>query len=124
MLLVDHSLPLKLLMKNFKFKLRSIYYTVNFSSLPKIIDLLGGVDINITAEEVPHIQGIDIEGPHTLTGEQALSYSRIRYATGGDFVRTDRQRTVLNSLLSKFLKCLLLLILSLFQLFYLMLRQA
>ena len=78
------------------------FVSVNFSSLPKIIDLLGGVDINITAEEVPHIQGIDIEGPHTLTGEQALSYSRIRYATGGDFVRTDRQRTVLNSLLSKF----------------------
>ena len=54
------------------------FVSVNFSSLPKIIDLLGGVDINITAEEVPHIQGIDIKGPHTLTGEQALSYSRIQ----------------------------------------------
>lgn len=78
------------------------FVAVNFSSLPEIIDLLGGVDITITAEEVPHITGIDTEGPQTLTGEQALSYSRIRYATGGDFVRTDRQRTVLNSLFSKF----------------------
>lgn len=78
------------------------FVAVNFSSLPEIIDLLGGVDITITAEEVPHIADIDTEGPHTLTGEQALSYSRIRYATGGDFVRTDRQRTVLNSLFSKF----------------------
>lgn len=65
--------------------------------------MLGGVTIDITSEEVSHIPGIDTAGTYTLTGEQALAYSRIRYASGGDYVRTDRQRTVLSKVFEKVL---------------------
>ncbi|MEG0377472.1 MAG: LCP family protein, partial [Eubacterium sp.] len=70
------------------------------TSLPVIIDQLGGVSIEITDEEVAtgQIPGLLASGTQLLTGEQALAYSRIRYASGNDFKRTERQRTVLNAL--------------------------
>lgn len=40
-------------------------------------------------------------GLQNLDGKQAVAYSRIRYTAGGDFVRTERQRTVLSALLTK-----------------------
>lgn len=94
------ELAIKTINSNFGLNIED-FVAVNFSSLPVIIDLLGGVDITITEEEVPHIPGINSAGTYTLNGDQALSYSRIRYATGGDYVRTERQRTVLNSLFNK-----------------------
>ncbi len=36
-----------------------------------------------------------------MNGSQALAYSRIRYASGGDYLRTDRQRAVLSKVLEK-----------------------
>ncbi len=69
--------------------------TVNFTHLFEIIDKLGGVKINIIPEEIHHILGI------TSPGEQALAYSRIRYATGGDYKRTERQRVVLEAVFEK-----------------------
>lgn len=82
------------------------FMSVNFTSMPAIIDQLGGVDIEITDEEVStgQIPGITAAGLHNLSGEQALAYSRIRYASGNDFKRTERQRTVLNALLVKMVK--------------------
>jgi anionic cell wall polymer biosynthesis LytR-Cps2A-Psr (LCP) family protein len=41
------------------------------------------------------------EGVNILTGETALAYSRIRALQGGDFNRTNRQRTVMMALLNK-----------------------
>lgn len=91
------------------------FITVNFSSMPKVIDELGGVDINITKGDLKYInQYIDgvnnvnktnspkIEGVgmHHLDGTQALAYCRIRY-DGGDQRRTERQRTVLEAILNK-----------------------
>lgn len=91
------------------------FITVNFSSLPKVIDQLGGVDINITKGDLkyinkyidntnwfnktnsPKIEGV---GMHHLDGTQALAYCRIRY-DGGDQRRTERQRTVLEAILNK-----------------------
>lgn len=94
------QLAIKTINENFGLDITD-YMSVNFTSLPVIIDILGGVEINITDEEVPHIPGISSAGTYTLTGAQALSYSRIRYASGGDYVRTERQRTVLNALFNK-----------------------
>lgn len=76
------------------------YASVDFTSLQKVIDILGGVAIDIDEEELPHMQsvGITTTGNHQLTGEQALAYSRIRYATGGDYKRTERQQEILVSL--------------------------
>lgn len=94
------QLAIKTINENFGLNIED-YMTVNFSSLPIIIDALGGVDITITDEEVSHIPGISAAGTYTLTGDQALAYSRIRYAEGGDYKRTERQRTVLEGLFSK-----------------------
>ena len=94
------QLAIKTINENFGLNIED-YMTVNFSSLPIIIDALGGVDITITDEEVSHIPGISSAGTYTLTGDQALAYSRFRYAEGGDYKRTERQRTVLEGLFAK-----------------------
>ena len=38
------------------------------------------------------------EGLNHLNGEQALGFARIRYITGSDFARTERQRRILTAL--------------------------
>lgn len=93
------ELAIKTLNENFGLNIAD-FMSVNFTSLPVIIDQLGGVSIEITDEEVAtgQIPGLLASGTQLLTGEQALAYSRIRYASGNDFKRTERQRTVLNAL--------------------------
>lgn len=75
---------------------------VDFEGFPKILDLLGGVKLELRQDEADQINrktGSDLkEGTVTLTGEQALAYSRIRNLDrDGDFSRTDRQRKVLQA---------------------------
>ena len=96
------QLAIKTLNENFNLNIED-FVAVNFESLPKIIDMLGGVTVDITSEEVSHIPGIPSAGTYNLNGAQALSYSRIRYATGGDYVRTERQRTILTKIFEKIL---------------------
>jgi len=76
---------------------------VDFSGFQGIIDALGGVGIWLTEAEANHLNSeygkwALTAGSNWLTGEQALAYSRIRYLDS-DFGRTNRQRTVLVSLL-------------------------
>lgn len=94
------ELAMKTLNENFRVNVED-FMAVNFTSLPQIIDKLGGVKINIIPEEIHHIPGITSPGEQVLNGEQALSYSRIRYATGGDYKRTERQRVVLEAVFEK-----------------------
>lgn len=96
------QLAIKTLNENFDLNIED-FVAVNFDSLPKIIDMIGGVTVDITNEEVSHISGINSAGTYNLTGAQALAYSRIRYATGGDYVRTERQRTILTKMFEKIL---------------------
>lgn len=76
---------------------------VDFSQFSGIIDLLGGVTIDLRQDEANYLNkelGCALtEGTQHLTGEQALLYSRIRSLDAdGDFSRTDRQRKVLSAL--------------------------
>jgi len=82
---------------------------VDFSAFEKIIDLMGGVDIELTKAEADYMNSDECayygydpvkEGPQTLNGIQALSYVTIR-AIDSDFHRTGRQRNVINSLIGK-----------------------
>ena len=82
---------------------------VDFNSFTKVIDLVGGVDIKLTAAEAEYLNTHRWEtdignnlvpGVNHLSGEQALCYSRIR-ALDSDFGRTQRQRTVINALVEK-----------------------
>ena len=94
------QLAIKTLNENLDLNIKE-FITVNFDAVKEIVDYIGGIDMNITSEEVSHITGISTAGTHTLTGEQALQYARIRYATGGDYKRTERMRNVLEAVANK-----------------------
>ena len=70
---------------------------VDFSGFEKIINIFGGVTINLTRAEANYMGGGLKEGTNFLNPEQALAYSRIRYLDS-DFGRTNRQRNVLTAL--------------------------
>jgi polyisoprenyl-teichoic acid--peptidoglycan teichoic acid transferase len=94
------ELAVRTLNENFDLNIKE-FMAVDFTSLPTIIDKLGGVTINIIPEEISHIPGITSAGNQVLNGKQALAYSRIRYASGGDYKRTERQRTVVDAIFNK-----------------------
>lgn len=76
---------------------------VDFEQFTQIVDLLGGVPMELRADEAQYIsidtQSSLTEGLQQLTGAQALSYSRIRNLDAdADFSRTNRQRKVLDAL--------------------------
>ncbi len=72
---------------------------VDFDEFKSIIAILGGVDIEMNDAEVKymrrHIEGDFQVGVNHLDKDQALEFTRMRYAAGGDYGRTDRQRRVL-----------------------------
>ena len=87
---------------------------VNFEGFEKVIDAIGGVDIDLTQAEVNFLKkygSMDRPvssknwkfkvGVNHLNGAQALAYARNRGTGNGDFSRTNRQRTVLNAVLEK-----------------------
>ena len=78
---------------------------VDFSRFQQVIDLLGGVSINLTQKEADYMNkntgwGLTA-GVNYLNGEKALAYSRIR-KIDMDAVRAQRQRTVLMALIEKY----------------------
>ncbi|MBC6003836.1 LCP family protein [Paeniclostridium sp. NSJ-45] len=96
------ALLLQTIDKNFKIKIDK-YAAVSFDSFEKIIDAIGGVEIDILPKEVSHIPGIDGPGKQKLNGAEALAYSRIRYADDA-YHRDNRQRTVLQAAYNKLAK--------------------
>lgn len=68
---------------------------VNFDGFSSIIDILGGVDIELTSAEA-EVLGLS-SGLQHLNGANALSYARIR-KIDSDFSRTARQRNVISAL--------------------------
>ena len=97
---------------NEKFGLNLQYYTqVNLSSMAEIIDLLSGLDLNVTEDEMKALNkglfdlsplsGMEKleeygDGVH-LNGNQATAYARIR-KIDSDYKRTERQRYVLTQI--------------------------
>lgn len=73
--------------------------SVNFDGFSQIIDLLGGVSIELSQGEAD-ILGLS-PGMQQLDGDSALSYARIR-SLDSDFGRTARQRKVLRALFDGF----------------------
>lgn len=100
-------LTVKTIEKNFGIAIDN-YVTVDFNAFVKSIDRLGGVKLKITAEEARLINANSGEsagkrlaaGTGTLTGKQALYYSRIR-ALDSDAGRSERQRKVLASIMNQ-----------------------
>lgn len=80
---------------------------IDFTNFEKLIDLLGGIELELSYKEADFInfktgKNVLKTGTQMLTGEQALWYSRFRGDAGGDFRRTNRQRTVLTILFERY----------------------
>ena len=114
---------LSMLNTNLDFALTD-YVTVNFKALADAIDVLGGLDIEMTNAECVHAnnynrevseaQGVEYEAiPYDedlgddysevrhVSCALATSYARIRYGGGDDAKRTSRQRIVINLMVQK-----------------------
>jgi len=86
------------------------YILFDFSQIANIVDHLGGVDITVTDAEASYLKryaisptstkpSMDTAGTYRFNGHAAVIYMRIRKAGGGgDFMRTQRVRTVLSTL--------------------------
>ena len=86
------------------------YLLFDFSQIASIVDFLGGVDIEITSTESNYLQRYAIPkdsttprlrgaGTYHFNGHSAVIYMRIRkVGGGGDFMHTQRVRTVLSTL--------------------------
>lgn len=96
----EAPLAIKTLNSNLDLNIKE-FATVNFDVVKETVDYIGGISMPITSEEVSQIPGITKAGTYTLNGEQALAYSRIRHATGGDYKRTERMRDVLTAVVNK-----------------------
>lgn len=81
------------------------YYAVtNFDGFENIVDVLGGVDIDVDKRMYYQTYDvlIDIEaGPQHLNGKQALQYVRYRQDALGDITRVGRQQKFLKALLDE-----------------------
>lgn len=93
------------------------YVAVDFGAIVEAVDLLDGIELTLTDEEVKIMNDNYIEeinkvtdhnssklssgGTYVVDGVQALAYCRIRYTAGDDFKRTERQRTVLTKMIEK-----------------------
>ncbi len=98
--------------RNFNLDIKK-YIVINFRGFKKVIDILGGVDVNLKKYEVNELnrcivglgggrsQFVRQSGLRHLNGEQALAYCRIRKVGKGDYERTERQRTVLKLIIGK-----------------------
>ncbi len=82
------------------------YASADFTSTAQIVDLVGGVDIDLYQEECDYLteQGagdFPTAGTYHLNGEQAVAYGRIRYVGYYDYERTERQRRVMEQIFLK-----------------------
>ena len=95
------------------------YLAVDFGLMAQLVDAIGGIDMVVLPEELKPLNGIlqyyhfqrgmpedagllQESGLVHLTGEQAMSYARIR-KIDSDFVRVERQQKVLAVIYQKLL---------------------
>ncbi len=93
------ELALRTLNQNFHLDIRN-FASVNFTTLPKIINIIDGIEVKVSRTEATQIPGVDKAGTYTLNGAQALAYTRIRNVDS-DFYRAERQRTVIEAIIKK-----------------------
>ncbi len=77
---------------------------VDFDGFTKVVDLIGGIDINLTSAEAAYLNesGFAAQpGMNHLDGAAALMHARDRSSGGSDFGRTQRQRNVVNLIFQK-----------------------
>ena len=111
------DLLIKTINENFDLNIKD-YAVVNFKSFIDIVDIVGGVNIDVHQSEVNHlnevikdcysvnhndnsnIEYINSSGNHNLNGYQTLAYARIR-KLDTIYKRDERQRTILTNIAYK-----------------------
>lgn len=92
------------------------FVTVDFFGLAKVVDAIGGVQLDIQSDEIQYMnkyideiaslegvyaKHITSAGKQNVSGIQAVAYARVRYTAGGDFKRAERQRVLLMTIFEK-----------------------
>lgn len=81
------------------------YVKVNYSTVTKLVDAMGGIEVNSPMTFTTHNLNPNytfVEGLNTLDGAQALAYCRERYSfADGDIQRNKNQQTVLKAIIEK-----------------------
>lgn len=110
-----YPLALNTINMNFDLDVKE-FVTVNFNAIVNVIDLLGGITLDITDAELKYVNGYTKElneingtsvgklkssGTQLVNGTHATAYARIRYTKGGDFKRAERQRIVVQKIFDK-----------------------
>lgn len=86
------------------------FVIIDFSGFKKIIDMMGGVTMELTKAEANYMCSDPTygnfprfsagAGTYTLSGAEALNYARMR-KVGNDFARTERQRKMIAVMIEK-----------------------
>lgn len=102
----------KVLSQHFGIKIEK-YVLFDFQQVANIVDYMGGVEIEVDASDARYLRDYPLDahqttpkmnraGTYLFTGRAAVIYMRIRKSGGGgDFMRTQRARTVLSTLADK-----------------------
>ena len=93
------------------------FVAVNFDAVALAVQTIGGIEVDVTSEEMAIMNKEYIDytsqytgmkssyikkaGKQTLDGVQAVSYCRVRYTEGGDYKRTERMRNVIMAIAEK-----------------------
>ena len=109
---------LSMLNKNLDLNIHD-YIVVDFNGVAKLVDDIDGIDVWMTKQEIIHMNNYCVETSRVtgleyepiepeempreyhLNGVQAVSYARIRFTTGNDMKRSQRQRVVIQKVVNK-----------------------
>jgi len=81
------------------------YILTNFSGFERIIDILGGVYMDVDINLTSYSSGVTLKKGYTrLSGKEALKYVRYRGIQDGDIGRTQRQQKLLKALIKQLLQ--------------------
>lgn len=77
------------------------YVGFNFTAITKLIDAVGGIEVDVPAEVVPHTNGKILNaGVQTLNGEQAVAYLRVA-SDSTTAIRAERNQEMMVKVINK-----------------------
>ncbi len=76
------------------------YATFSMNAVRQMVDLIGGIEVELTSAEANILGNGHRAGLNTLNGYDTMSYCRIR-SLDSDFVRMERQNNAINAIISK-----------------------
>lgn len=76
------------------------YVTFTFGAVEDLVNLLGGIDVELTSSEAAVVGVGSSHGVYTLNGKNAMDYSRERHLDS-DFTRMERQNYVIQAVMNK-----------------------